>query len=114
VELWSEYSQDWITQWFETDNATLAANLAVAVGSATTSSPGPEPGSRIDLLTVEFYDARSTTSYRFSCGSTPADPCSTTPNLTIDLDQRRVYFDSLQLSLVNADSSITLDGTLSY
>jgi len=107
-------SSSWITQWFETNNAALAATLTVSVGSATTPSPGPQPGSRVDLLTVEFYDARSTTGYRFSCGTTPNDPCDAAAGVAIDLDGRIVQFDRVKLSIVNTDTAITLNGTLSY
>lgn len=108
----------WTTQWTEPGSTagSLNATLYVQVTSSTTTPPGPTPGSRLDMVTIQFYDARNPTIYRFQCGATPTTPCTTLPGgLGLDLAARTVTFQDSVLPIFGSGSgSITLTGSLRY
>jgi len=108
----------WTTQWTEPGSTpgALNATLYVQITASSTTPPGPAPGSRLDMVTIQFYDARQPTIYRFQCGTTPTAPCSTLPGgISLDLDARSLQFDNSVLPLFGAGTgSITLNGSLRY
>ncbi len=110
----------WTTQWSEPGGTPGAINatLFVQVTSSSTTRPGPAPGSQLDMVTIQFYDARNPTLYRFQCGTTPTTPCGPLPGgLSLDLDTRTVSFQDTVLRVFGAGTgtgSITLTGSLGY
>ncbi len=110
-------SSGWTTGWTHPLAGSDLVQLLVMVGSATTSEPGPAPGSRLDTVSIQITDSRggSTHLYSFTCG-TMGVACAADLGVSIDLQARTIRFDGLALEGRPPVSSgtVTLTGSIGF